>query len=1320
MRSHSYSSPGFRRSGGAALIIVLAFIILLTTLVMAFFSRALNERQVAYSSANQTKVASLAFGALDSIISDFQQEIAAGSITTTVSLTTGTRVATITIPTSPITVVPCLALSGTSAVTGNSFAPNLVKRSAYAQSFFSGSNYNLSSNTLAVSTTGTPTSTVAYTAANRAAGSSTTGTSQNGRSISLARWNKALLLPKKDPNSSTDFTPVTTGGSNVFLPPDWILIARDGSNPKTWSTNMVYSSTNSASVVGRYAYAIYDEGGLLDANVAGYPSITGTDIYANKGSLALADLTVTGLGAAQIDALVGWRNYASATPSGSLHGSFSFDATSGSNYYNYLLSNTTGFMTTGNRTLNSGQSDRIFPSRQTLIKFFSDSSVSSSNALASVQNSLQYLGTFSRDLEQPSFVPDPNRPKNTRHVRDNVPATNDGNGNDTYDPTGAKQDAINPVLLKVRDANGDPVLKRRFPLNRLAWLTYKGPSADNLSDSIVQQMIAKLGGTPGDSTDPVYQFLAKGTADNINKYFGLTWTSGQWTYDHGDPARIFQLSEVPSDREPDFFETLKAVIHCDSLGKQNGGLDTQLSPHYLTGALIDGMIHYQIMQIAANLIDQFDLDSYPTHLSFNGWDLYGVENLPYLAGWQQMWYRQRALTKGVDYPDTVTITTTSGTTKTTGTVSSPDNGVYETAAMVQPIIWNPHAPDTSTSPLGAPTQFRVAASGSAGLGAGGIAVFTQVAPAWWSGTTAATGTYPYKDTAPSSWIQVTTSSGDKIMTPGAFVDPDTSILTFTSGTSYREPIRLCLNGSPTDLSPRGYSSDKMAQPMNISFDSTLAAAEGGSQVIGFYCGKAWTGGTGTVNGVAQGCSYLGTIYQNLMLTLQYKDASGNWQTYDEIEQVYNSTSRTSFVDENNPDSTPSSRGFRACFRADPRTSRWGLFGAYVYPTKDLSKLGFKLSSPFAFTVVGKVLPGFYLPQSITLMPNVDSSYRGVSNASGGPAAPGWVISSSYNLGDLMVNLPKRSTANPDPNPNAGPSTATSPGEKFFYTDPDMVFRRASGWNFSGTNGLPLYTANADYSSRPVILNRPFRSVAEMGYAFRGVAWKELDFFSPESGDAALLDAFCVNDLGTAPSSMLVAGRVNLNTRQPKVIQALLQGVSKAEGGILSGTDAGAIANELVKWTGNVTSGTAGVLLKGPLRNRSELVGKYISSVTFGSSLTLSGNAGAIAISGAQSYSGFASVLTGTGSTTFSSVSDKSIKRRAECAMRALADSGNTRTWNLMIDLVAQTGRYLPTAKNATNPLDQFTVEGETRYWVHVAIDRYTGEVLETQVEPVSE
>ena len=51
--------------------------------------------------------------------------------------------------------------------------------------------------------------------------------------------------------------------------------------------------------------------------------------------------------------------------------------------------------------------------------------------------------------------------------------------------------------------------------------------------------------------------------------------------------------------------------------------------------------------------------------------------------------------------------------------------------------------------------------------------------------------------------------------------------------------------------------------------------------------------------------------------------------------------------------------------------------------------------------------------------------------------------------------------------------------------------------------------------------------------------------------------------------------------------------------------------------------------------------------------------------------------------------------------RALAEVGQTRTWNLFIDVIAQTGHYGPNAQNLTD----FIPEGEKRYWLHIALGR---------------
>jgi len=78
--------------------------------------------------------------------------------------------------------------------------------------------------------------------------------------------------------------------------------------------------------------------------------------------------------------------------------------------------------------------------------------------------------------------------------------------------------------------------------------------------------------------------------------------------------------------------------------------------------------------------------------------------------------------------------------------------------------------------------------------------------------------------------------------------------------------------------------------------------------------------------------------------------------------------------------------------------------------------------------------------------------------------------------------------------------------------------------------------------------------------------------------------------------------------------------------------------------------------------------------------------------------------------------DQLVKSQREAVPRAIASVTQTRTWNLMIDVIAQSGRYPP----GTTDLAKFNVEGEQRYWVHVAIDRFTGQVIDKQIEVVQE
>ena len=166
-----------------------------------------------------------------------------------------------------------------------------------------------------------------------------------------------------------------------------------------------------SSVVGRYAYAVYDEGGLLDMNAAGYPSPTTILQYGRKGSLAFADLTgLPGLSTTAVDNFVGWRNYASSQPSGTLP-NLSFSASSSNTYYDFILSDptniqlanyftglplnyfTNSFLTTSGATVSGNRTDQQSIARQDLIDF--RSAVSSDTS--SFSNALQSLGTFSRE-----------------------------------------------------------------------------------------------------------------------------------------------------------------------------------------------------------------------------------------------------------------------------------------------------------------------------------------------------------------------------------------------------------------------------------------------------------------------------------------------------------------------------------------------------------------------------------------------------------------------------------------------------------------------------------------------------------------------------------------------------------------------------------------------------------------------------------------------------------------------------------------------------------------------------------------------------------
>jgi hypothetical protein len=653
-----------RRQRGAALIIVLAFVVLLTGLMVAYLSRTTSDRQVAHSSFNQSKADQAAASGMDLVIGGLRQEITGPNPTPTP-------------PYVPATNANMLPLRSGNPGGVPDPIPNLVRRSVYPDTIPAPGISSLAS-----------------------AVNSTTNASANGRSISLGRWNKHYLIPKA--NISND----TTDPIASFTAPDWVILTR---GPRTGTTTypVAFStweaaladqtSTNNLYAIGRYAYAIYDEGGLLDANVAGYPTGTTADQAGRKGPVAFADLTAlpspspnppspyfpNSSSPYQIDNLVGWRNYGSTQPTNNFPGTtFAANFRAGSGpalaYWTSIINNTTGFLSASGAVAANGRTNQMFLSRQQLIAF--------QKATGFPANALEYLTTFSRELNAPTWKP----------------STPTGS---TFDyafqantPTASTSTAINRDLLGVRvgssftradgttTAVGDLLMKQRFPLSRINGL---GPTGPNTT---VKSTIANGFLVPASTLvpDPNGQNIT-----TVQRDFGLVWNTDHWDYVgafKGSPVqsaieRLDQVAGVPGvlageKREPNFFELLKAGILSGSVGIGSGGTNTFVAAEakYLNS-------DYQIMQIGANIINQWNFNNnVPIFINFNGNQIAGIKNLPYLN-------------KLVFKPAWTVIPGTGKTPVPT----------YKFDAWLLPSLWNPHQQDANAlNPRPAPQNVRIA------------------------------------------------------------------------------------------------------------------------------------------------------------------------------------------------------------------------------------------------------------------------------------------------------------------------------------------------------------------------------------------------------------------------------------------------------------------------------------------------------------------------------------------------------------------------------------------------------------------------------------
>jgi hypothetical protein len=262
------------------------------------------------------------------------------------------------------------------------------------------------------------------------------------------------------------------------------------------------------------------------------------------------------------------------------------------------------------------------------------------------------------------------------------------------------------------------------------------------------------------------------------------------------------------------------------------------------------------------------------------------------------------------------------------------------------------------------------------------------------------------------------------------------------------------------------------------------------------------------------------------------------------------------------------------------------------------------------------------------------------------------------------------------------------------TDPDGAVRggdSAYGYfinNIWGINPLLPGGSGSSYQTqslpaRPVMLNHPFHSVGDLGYVYRDDPWRTLDFMTPGSADAGLLDLFSLSE---AP---VVAGRINPNTPYTNVIQALVNGATQSSVTSISGA------------TTNVPSSTA------------QKVAAQFVTLTSSTPIT---NRASLVTGGAVSNMINSGYFSDGASANLSLV-----KTEGESVARSLAESSNTRTWNFLIDVIGQSGHFLSNSVPVSSGgKDNFVVEGERRYWLHIAIDRYTGKVVDQQLEIVDQ
>lgn len=1304
------------RSGrrAMALVVTLVLVTLTSALVVAYTMRARLDLAASSSYAAVPQADGIARGALEFVFSWLREEIESGS--KAYGSSPGSPGVGEPAAYAPLSLENLLPQRSVQRSGGSlPYYQSLLKMSQRSKPFFEagkGWTYNSSPNF------------------DFASDVSTKEASANGRFIGAGRWLAPGLLTSDE---ASDFDDKTAKEENI---PDWVYVTRQGPTKiaEIDDKQRDDSPDNLDYVMGRFAYAVYDTSGLLDVTIAGYPgdpddlkTYYGGKGVAAKSSLAWADPSVMSIPGSATGVkrkeLVAWRN----------------KGTEG-NYDGYV----TNALKEG--SLTNAPSDNTFFGRSDLVGF----AKSSVGRAMLDTNALPYLTVFSREKNAPSWWPSNPASSLGCNIDYETASFDEGTTNRWAAGVLVKQEFTAPAPGKktfdsgdseaVRFKTGEPLLKRRFPLSRIDLL-----QSDSGADRALVQYYFGLVPS-GQSLGPVPVWVYRPTG-------APGGATGEYPF-------FKTLDEIAGEgREPNFFELLAAAVFQGSLGKtgqqktvsnnwEERGIDYRLAR--------DASAYHQILQIGANIIDQYDSDSWPTTirsvanmqnlpnyrndlLNAYAGSIRGVENLPYVS----MMFSSVVRLLSRDCPAQLNYATGAPYAYSPLGIDSRMQWSRNAEPNQRPWVvqflhfqmWNPNRNSMDAEP----GDYRLIAN----IGQ------TYLRPP--RGLNGDDFGVPYNNDAfPSEWAVANPGSyryihGQRVdrdyfrqtMYPrfGRNFQSDPSEIAFSTagGKMFQQPRLLKLNDRDYPIDVRN-SLDKFTEQ-----GASMAGVRLGETIV--MCNldtdntNRWdfTRESDSNNdGVVDVGTFGPTVWFNglypLVIQLQ-KKIQGEWVTYWSMvpRRDGNQLNGLPRIDEHHYNWHDSWRLDAAYGRRWPTLSRWcpisdprcGRFGFTSGGGFDPNPAASRRQQNWA-KVGDRTLR--YSPEYLA------DSYKGTINRSSerlDPASGWWCT--PWESGPFRPMMRRGSDGFCDQNPEGNSvekdddilwyvdgddniRSLVAPAELaensrgqsrmdgqsvMWARDRDGVVRRGDGWRQKGLDPFSMTDPDDPNNNvaRPIHLDRPFQSVAELGYVLRDDPWKSLNFFWGDSADAGLLDFFCLYE--GEQYRPAVAGVVNPNTAHPEVLKAVLSGtplsakLGDEDPPQLSDKTAELIAYAIRAYLGNLDE-PANVL-----RNKGDIV-KMTEELFEG--------AGGSAIR--------AAVASESGALDGQADTDTA----REALVRALADVCNTRTWNLFVDVVAQSGRFTQASRSAK----EFLVTGERRLWVQLALDRFTGEVVGVDIEPVFE